>query len=225
MRFTLSFLFLLPTYVFAADCKEIYQATCRINNNATGVVFAQDKTDLWVITAGHVMTDRNNKLEKKFVVHFFSTGTQSPGFKAEPLWHVHEKLLVTRHKRIVKEILTTKDLGFLKIKKDQFLGEYPLPKPVPLAPQGTKVKKDQMILSCGCPNGNWPSGWKGNVLEVFPDRFRFHPSPIPGRSGSGIFTDDGIVGIIIWYMKGENKYGTALSLDKIYEETKWDINN
>jgi len=212
MRFVVAFFLLLPTSVFAADCEEIYQATCRINGNATGVVFAQDKTDLWIITAGHAMVDRKEKLEKEFYVHFFINGKQSPKFKAEPLWHTH-------HKK------TTRDLGFIKVKKDQF-GLYPLPKPVPLAPEGTKVKKGQSILSCGCPHGNWPSKWKGNVLKVFPDKFQFHPTPIPGRSGSGIFTEDGIVGIIIWYSyhtgkSNKESYGTAITLGNIYKATKW----
>ncbi|MHA2043199.1 MAG: S1 family peptidase [Candidatus Thorarchaeota archaeon] len=228
--------FILTSNIHAIDSKDVNQATCRINNRGTGIVFAEDKTDLWIMTAGHVMVDNDNKLQKEFFVHFYNekeddsdlwsvgVGVEPKKFKAEPLWHVcNNKILYKKGKR-VGIALTTHDLGFIKVKKDQF-GTYPIPKPIRLAPQGTKLEVGQKIMSSGFPGGKEKKDIEGKVTSKKKDRFNYTPGPIPGQSGSGIVTDDGIVGIVIWYLKTnveKNKYGTAISLEQIYKATKWD---
>jgi V8-like Glu-specific endopeptidase len=225
-KFTLAFVCftLLAPSVYSYEIKDVSQATCRINNRATGIVFAEDKTDLWVITAGHVMTNSKGELIKDFYVQFFN-GKESKKFKAEALWHVHQYDVLYYRGRYAGKSLTTNDLGFIKVNKKQF-GTYPIPKPIPLAPQGTKLEIGQKILSSGYPGGKEKKDVPdGIVIKKSKDKFDYTPAPVPGQSGSGIVTDDGIVGIVIWYFRTnveKDKCGTAISLDKIYKATKWD---
>jgi hypothetical protein len=180
-----------------ANLDVICQATCKVNR-ATGVVFSQDEEDIWIITAGHCVVDDYGQKEE-IKVRFYHTGFQSHPLDARILWHVYEEN-------------TTNDLAILKVSKKDFL-EYPLPKPIPLGEADVKAKSREVVMSYGCAKASWPTGWKGCVVSVGTDRFKFHPPPLPGRSGSGIFNKEGtyILGIIIW------QDGTAVSLPHIHK--------
>jgi len=186
--------------------RSLFMSVCRVSNVGSGVVFAEDKDSVWVMTAGHVVTDPKGKLDKKIFVTFFTTGKQSHDMKAEKLW-------------LNYKVKTTSDIAFLKVKKTEFKG-YPVPEPIVIAPKDTKLKSGQGIFSCGCPKAMWPTAFKGHVVGTKYDRFTFIPQPLGGRSGSAVVTEDGIVGIIIWKtVGGKARYGTAISLAKIYEAT------
>ena len=203
--------FFLPATLQGETFEEIHQATCSIHSigvgSGTGVVFAEDKTDIWILTAAHVLLDDDtHKLVKKYYVRFFSNGHRSHYMKATPLWHKF------RYE-------TTTDIAIILVKKTAFRN-YPLPKPIKIAPKNTVVKKGQAFKCVGCPDG-WAEGFKGHVFAVWNDKFKFSPDPRKGRSGAGIFTDEGLVGIVIWRQRKSPYYGTATSLKKIYKDTKW----
>jgi len=201
----------LPLTAQAETFEEIYQATCAIYSvgvgSGTGVVFAEDKTDLWIVTAAHVILDEDkHKLVKKYYVRFYINGRKSHLMRAKPLWHKFK-------------YETTTAIAFLKVKKSDFK-RYPLPKPIKIAPKNTGIKKGQVIRSAGAPDDR-STAFQGHIFEVWQDKYKFVPSPRKGRSGSGLFTDKGLIGIVIWHQKYKPHYGTSTSLKKIYKDTQW----
>lgn len=178
-----------------AGLKNISKSTCSINRG-TGVVFSEDETHFWIMTAGHCVVDSFGGIEKT-EVEFYHTGRRSHKI-------VGEVLLATYDQG------TVNDIAIVKIKKEDLLN-YPSPTIIPLAKRDAKV--DEKITSYGCPNSNWPSGWTGRIVSVGKDYIIFYPKPIQGRSGSGIFDEDGqaILGIIIW------TDGTAVSAKQIHK--------
>lgn len=190
-----------------AGFEEVIDATCSVNRGS-GVVFGQDQTHVWIISAAHCVLNEKEVLEDTYV-RFFNTGKGSELMKAEVLWYKYSKG-------------TTIDLAILKVEKKKF-GSYPVPNPIPIASADKKVKTGDVVLSCGCPgknylDRNWPTAWKGHITSVSSRTFKFKPTPLPGRSGSGIFNKEGthLIGIIIW------RDGTTVPLDKIYDLTKWE---
>lgn len=189
-----------------AGFEEIINATCSVNR-ASGVLFGEDENYVWIITAAHCVVDENNQLEDTYVV-FYNTGSPSGRMKAEVLWHVYQEG-------------TTVDLAVIKVNKKLF-NNYPIPKPVPLAPENTQTRPGDVVVSCGCPVKNyldrpWPTAWRGKISTVNNKTFKFVPTPLPGRSGSGIFNKEGtyLLGIILL------ADGTTVPLKKIYELTGW----
>lgn len=197
---------LIPFTAFA-DIDQVIEATCMVNDGGSGVVFAEDDKSIWILTAAHCVAHRDYTPFNNQHIHFFHTGVKSHSIPVELLWTAYE-------------IDTTKDLALLKAKKSD-IGIYPLPKVIPLANHEESVRSSQMVISCGCAGGTWPTAWRGYVSYVDEETFKFVPQPKPGRSGSGIFTADGskVLGIVIWID------GTTVPIWKIYEITKWKQKN
>jgi hypothetical protein len=196
-----------------ADIKKAMEATCMIYKVTetevegkktialrcgTGVVFRETEEKLYILTAGHV-------LHKQLSVfcYFYNSGDMSNPIPA--------KVVLEKFKPSTPE-----DVGVVTIDKKSF-GKYPIPKPIPLAEKDVEIKVGQRISSCGCPSGlRWPNAWLGSVKYVSPWYFQFIPKPLPGRSGSGIFDDNGdsIIGILIMYT---DTRGTATSIRSIHK--------
>ncbi len=70
------------------------------------------------------------------------------------------------------------------------------------------------MCTAGHASGEWASGYLGRIDETDDgSRFIFTPPPVPGRSGSGVFDEDGklLIGITIW------KNGACVPVSKIHK--------
>jgi len=186
--------------------------TIKRRSGGSGVVYKEDDTHLFLLTAAHIMPEKKDmvvekdgpKIEfdrTKITAQFFTNGFSSPEIEAKLLWsHLRGSSIYN-------------DMAELSVKKSD-LGRYPLPKPIPLAEKTKGVRYKDRIMSCGCPNLSWPTAWFGHVSETpfSVNVFKFIPPPIGGRSGSAIFNMDGtkVIGIIIWKSSGSGG-GTAIS--------------
>jgi len=199
-----------------ADIIDVMRATCRIyvhpteteekGGLGTGVVFKETKNEILILTAGHVVYKRD-----KIEVEFFTNGRVSHSMKAKSVW-------------INFTDGTTDDLAVLSVKKTLFK-RYPLPKPIPLASKNRKFKLLEQIISSGCPDGSWPTVWLGHIYRIEWDSIYFWPTPIGGRSGSGVFDIKGkeIIGILIWNLDSDDDGipdagGVAISIEDIHKQ-------
>jgi len=162
----------------------------------SGTLIYQDKERIYILTAGHC-TDEHKRLH----VIFFNKGIPSPAMEAE--------LVVQKY---VKG--TVDDLAIISVEKKLFK-DYPIPKAMSLGAKEEKITFGRRIISCGTPGGRWPTAFIGSLGPDYGNAFLFMPKPIKGRSGSGIFDEDGekILGIII-AQRGE--IGLAVSIKNIY---------
>tara|TARA_Y100001938_G_scaffold140883_1_gene209762 strand:+ start:7393 stop:8016 length:624 start_codon:yes stop_codon:yes gene_type:complete len=191
-------LLLIPT-TLKADLEDVGNATCKVYSNdgtGSGVVFLENKTHYFVLTAAHVVYSSDGSLDANIELEFFIDG-----FKSKKINSVVDYALLLGG--------STVDIAVLKFKKEE-LGKYPKPNVIPI--DGSfDTKTNDIVLTYGCPQGRWPSGQKGHVVYYHPNRLIVTPNPIGGRSGSGVFDKNGekIIGIIIW------KDGTSVPAAKI----------
>ena len=115
--------------------------------------------------------------------------------------------------------------------KKKYFGRFP-PRVIPLAPKGTEIKANDLVIAGGCPSAQWATAWKGRVLRNAGAVISFNAAPIGGQSGSGVLVlikdDKGELhtrlGILLarrigdgaWTDDGINDYGAGLSLKQIY---------
>tara|TARA_Y100000004_G_scaffold124830_1_gene140412 strand:- start:1309 stop:1956 length:648 start_codon:yes stop_codon:yes gene_type:complete len=187
--------------VSSAGMEEVGDATCRIStgvSSGTGIIFKEDEDELFILTAAHVLLDDKGSAQLNLSVKLYNSGKIS---HAIPAYNVFAHYMPK----------TTLDIAVIKIRKADLLS-YPKPDVIPLAEKDYEIKEGDIILSFGCPQGFWPSGWKGNVVIAEQGRTVVRPYAIPGRSGSGIFDKEGtkVIGIIIW------RSGTAVPLGLIH---------
>lgn len=182
--------------------EEVGDATCRIKTGSggvgTGVIFKETESDLYILTAAHVIINRRGGPELSLRIRLYNSGEMSHEI---PAYNVAAHFQPN----------STLDIAIIKVEKKD-LRDYPIPKPIPIADETYTIKEGDTILSYGCPSGYWPSGWKGKVNIAEKGRTVFKPYAIPGRSGSGIFDKDGtkVIGVLIW------KNGTAVPLQLIH---------
>jgi hypothetical protein len=162
----------------------------------SGTLIFQDKERIYILTAGHC-TDGYKKLH----VIFFNTGVPCAAMEAE--------LLIQKY---VKD--TIDDIAIISVEKKLFK-DYPIPKAMPLGTTEEKITLGRKIISCGTPGGRWPTMFLGSIGPDYGTAFLFLPQPVKGRSGSGIFDEDGtkILGVVI-AQRGE--IGLAVSIKSIY---------
>lgn len=211
MRYWLALLLLAfsPTTLYAPDIDkpaviitidEIMLSTCMISTergSGTGFVIAQDNEYFWIMTAGHVAQKKGN-----LRCIFYSNGHQSHYMHATTIWVIYKEK-------------TLSDLALIKLPKSEF-GDYPTPKPLCLAKANHSINIDEVVVSAGCETGRWPSGWRGNILEVNEDCIKVRPATPSGRSGSPVVNSTGkVIGMVIW------QDGTALGPAMFYKLLKW----
>ena len=195
---------------------EALDAVCRVNTNGargSGTVFSEDKDNYYVLTNGHVIErSRRGHLE------FFQDGYKSA-------------MIPFKTEYVAYEEGTALDLAVLSVKKKYF-GRYP-PRVIPLAPKGTVIKPNDLVMGGGCPSAQWACYWKGRVMTNSGAVVSFNAAPIGGQSGSGVLIlvkDEkgelqSRIGILLAWRVGDgactddgpNDYGAGLSLKQIYD--------
>ena len=198
-----------------APVGDVFDATCRVHSNGgigSGVVFKDNKTHFWIMTAGHVVLDKEGKKYNidNVYVDFFHNGYQSHKIKAEIIFSSYKPIYDEQGQHLES---STNDLAIIKIKKID-LKKYPHPKPIPLAKKDYDPKAKDVIVFCG--GSAWSTVWRGHIIREFEGGFSFMPIPIQGQSGSGVFDKKGekIIGILIM---GNDSEATAISHTKIYQ--------
>jgi len=161
---------------------EYLKATCRVRgggSGGSGCCFAIDDKYVYVLTCRHVAGRT-----KTFIVEFWLDGHITGEYKAT----------------VVKTLKV--DAAILKIPVSAFK-EGKLPNTIPIGE--ASPEEDTAIISIGCPGLSWQSLWEGHVkgsANMSPKynggrtSFTFVPPPKGGRSGSAIFQDGKIVGIL-----------------------------
>ena len=180
-----------------ASIAECIDATCRITagdgGRGTGCAFERSKGHVYVLTAAHVVGN-----SRSVQCEFWRAGHQS-----EPL------------PGVVIDRSPAADAAVVAVPEAAFGGL--LPKTVPIAPRDWIVRPGTTLLSVGCANGTWSTGWKGHALGYRGPDLHFLPPPANGRSGSAIFDAAGerIVGLLR-ARTGNNSEGIASSLQTLY---------
>jgi hypothetical protein len=155
----------------AADFDNCIAATCRITcpdgSAGTGCVFEVGQGYAYVLTANHVV-----ETASQVGCEFWSEGHQS------------SKMLGQVAKRSLRA-----DSAIVAIRLESFGGR--VPPAIPLASRDYRAAQGSTLVSVGCSNGSWATGWKGHALGYDGNDLRFIPVPANGRSGSAIFDADG----------------------------------
>jgi len=214
----LALMTLFPALGFAQPLTmdEALEGVCRITTRTaagSGTVFQEDEDKYYILTNGHVI-DRS----KRGHLEFFQDGYKSA-------------LLPFKTEYCEYKEGTALDLAIVSVKKKYF-GRFP-PRVIPLAPKGTEIKANDLVIAGGCPSAQWATAWKGRILRNAGAVISFNAAPIGGQSGSGVLVlikdDKGELhtrlGILLawrigdgaWTDDGINDYGAGLSLKQIYE--------
>lgn len=189
-----------PAHAALSDCID---ATCRITaptgvnetSRGTGVVFEISKGNVYVLTNAHVATATTVQLE------FWSQGHQSRSLSGTTIMRS-----------------TAADAAVVRIDAAKFGGR--LPTAIPIDRSGQSMRAGQTILSVGCANGAWSTGFRGHAIRDDGANLYFLPTPANGRSGSAIFDAAGekIVGLLRGRYEGEQggqPHGVATSAAQI----------
>lgn len=188
---TLVVLFLVLTSVAVRGAEVslsgCMDATCRIttpqrtlpdgqrgSDRGTGCAFQRAAGSIWILTNAHVVGDST-----VVQCEFWQQGHQS-----DPL----------PGRVIAKD--AGLDVAMIEVPEAAFGGRPPAI--VPLAEAGDFPRPNDTIISVGCANGAWATGWKGHVLGYQGSDMHFVPPPANGRSGSAVFDAQGtkIVGLV-----------------------------
>ncbi len=179
-----------------AGIDSISNSICRVDNGfgfCTGWCYKEDADYYYLITAGHFTHGVTDDMKLK--VTLYHSG-ELKVVEASKVFHVYEEK-------------TPNDLTVVKIKKSA-LDNYPKFELVKLG-----TNHDSKILwTYGCPDGKWPTAFKGRFLKEskdYVDMFDFSPPIIPGRSGSPIFNESSeVIGMIVM---------VAVKIDALGNET------
>lgn len=156
---------------------DVLDATARVSasdGTGTGTVFSIESDRVLLLTCYHVVgTASQVKCE------FWRGGWESPGLPGNVQW---------RNQSL--------DMAIVAVPRSAFPGA--LPTAIPIDPSGSPPPVGSTLVSVGCANGSWPTGWKGRVLGYRGNDMVFTPAPHNGRSGSAICNADGtaIVGVL-----------------------------
>lgn len=195
---------------------EALEGVCRVTTRGSagsGTVFQEDEDKYYVLTNGHVVGR-----SKRGHLEFFQDGYKSAMIPFRTEYSEYKEG-------------TALDLAIVSVKKKYF-GRFP-PRVIPLAPKGTEIKANDLVIAGGCPSAQWATAWKGRVLRNAGATVSFNAAPLGGQSGSGVLVlvkdDKGEshtrLGILLawrigdgaWTDDGPNDYGAGLSLRQIYE--------
>ena len=188
---TLVVLFLVLTSVAVrgaeASLNGCMDATCRIttpermlpngqrgSDRGSGCAFQRVAGSIWILTNAHVVAEST-----VVQCEFWQQGHQS-----DPL----------PGRVIAKD--SGLDVAIVEVPEAAFGGRPPAI--VPLAEATDFPRPNDTIISVGCANGAWATGWKGHVLGYQDSDMHFVPPPANGRSGSAVFNAQGtkIVGLV-----------------------------
>ena len=92
----------------------------------------------------------------------------------------------------------------------------------PVAPQGTVIERSDRVVSVGCSHGEDPTALASRITTL--DRYNAPPNieatgaPVQGRSGGGLFNDDGQLIGVCFAADKEGNEGLYASLESIHAE-------
>jgi hypothetical protein len=197
--------------------KDMMFATARLNIKrpnlsevGTGTVYKYDSEYMYLITAGHVIENHKGAIN---TLAFNRGGEFTRSYKFEVIKYLHPK--------DSKYAGSHNDIGLLKVALSEI--DY-RPKAIPLAEHltgfGASVSSGDILFTCGCPSGGWPTALflKCTAVKYENQLIEFLPLPKTGRSGSAIFKDFQIVGIISGFKhksKEDESKGVAPSFYRI----------
>jgi len=173
-------------------CIDYLRSTCRIRgggSGGSGACFKIDDKYVYVLTCRHVVGKT-----KTFTIEFWLDGRITGKYTGK-----------------IFKILTV-DAAVIIIPVDDFK-EGELPIAIPISPVGPNDHAP--IISIGCPGLSWQSLWEGHVIKMNEkpkQSFLFVPPPKGGRSGSAIFQDGLIVGVL-WGTDNNSKGYAVNSAD------------
>ncbi len=92
----------------------------------------------------------------------------------------------------------------------------------PVAPKGVLVGRADRVVSVGCSNGNDPTILATRITKVglhdSPPNFQAAGAPVEGRSGGGLFNDQGQLIGVCFAADHESNEGLYVPLESIHEE-------
>lgn len=158
--------------------------------NGSGVVFAEDEDEYFILSAGHVATANEQicaKDEHGLSIDLFD---EDEFVLRVPVIIVLSKFNDER----------SDDLAILRFNKKLLQGHRL--SIVPIADEDTKIKSGDTFFTEGFPYGCWPVELQGKILFPFPNAYVFNPVVFPGQSGSAMMVKDKegrlrVVGIIV----------------------------
>ncbi len=175
------------------DCAD---AVCRISaadgSCGSGCVFEIDAQWVYVLTAAHVVGN-----ETAVRCEFWRDGHKSECLAGQ----------VCRRNAAV-------DAAVVAVPAASLGGV--LPAAIPLAPRGTVVQAGQTLVSIGCANGGWATGWKGHAVPADAEEL-LSAAPANGRSGSPILNAEGaqIVGVLV-ARTADDAEGIGVPISQVY---------
>lgn len=170
-------------------------------SHGTGTVIDARQGQALVITCGHLF--RDSKGEKPVGVELYEVGPQGP--------------------RVVEQI-QGKVLSYDLERDVAFVTIWPT-RPVcvaQVAPPGTKVERNDSASSVGCSNGDDPTVLATRVTWL--DRYQGPPNietsgaPVVGRSGGGLFNEQGQLVGVCFAADYEGNKGLYAGLPSIHDE-------
>lgn len=209
----LAVFFLLFASVAYGQLDDIHKQTCKVYTKAhnrgdgvgTGTFIKETDEHLYVLTAGHVTSCGD------YIWCFLShEGLSSDAIPASVEFQIFS------YKNI------DEDVAILKVNKKDI--NYTMPA---VAEINYNIEEGEKIYTCGHPKGGYTTSLIGRLVGLRPGGLVFNPSVIAGRSGSGLFNNKGLIGVVV---RGTNKgegqavyVKTALEIIKKYDEELYNL--
>jgi thiol-disulfide isomerase/thioredoxin len=171
------------------------------NDYATGTIIDAREGQALVVTCGHLF--RESKGEGPLTVEIFEPaagGIRSVG-------QVPAKVISYNLER---------DLALVGIWLDRPVGA------AGIAPKGTPIEEGDRVVSVGCSNGQDPTALESRITKL--DRYKGPPNievsgaPEKGRSGGGLFNQDGQLIGVCFAADYEGNEGLYAALEAIHDE-------
>lgn len=185
-----------------ATCADYLHSACRIRgggSGGSGACFKIDDQYVYVLTCQHVVGKT-----KDFKVEFWSDGRITGEYAGQA-----SKWITIPNVDAAVILIPVKDF-----KEDE------LPTAIPISTSGPD--KNEPIVSVGCAGLAWQTLFEGHITkmnEKSKQSFKFVPPPKGGRSGSAIFQDGKIVGVL-WGATDKNGYAVnCMDLKNLTEPT------
>jgi thiol-disulfide isomerase/thioredoxin len=171
----------------------------------TGTIVDSRQGEALIVTCGHIFRDSQEK------GHTAAEGTKRriavDLFGPVPAENIPGHLICFDENR---------DVGLLSIRVPGAVTV------VHVAPPGYRVSRDDRVINVGCNNGESPTVRHAAVASL--DRYQGPPNievtgqPVPGRSGGGLFTQDGLLIGICFAADRDDNQGLYAALASIHEE-------
>lgn len=173
-----------------ATCSDYLRAACRIRgggSGGSGTCYKIDGKYVYILTCRHVVGKT-----KEFIVEFWLNGRITGKYAGK----AHRILNV--------------DAAVIRIPVNTFK-ENEFPAVIPISRTAPVMTKP--IMSVGSPGLGWQTLFEGYITKMKSHKkgsFEFIPPPKGGRSGSAIFQDGKIVGVL-WGRSDEERKGYAVN--------------